>query len=240
MIFTKNLTFKNILKNITVSLPKGSMTMFIGKSGAGKTSLLKCLAQLYSNYGGDIHVRASDNFPYKSLKKLTAQERVHAVGFVFQQFNLFPHMTVLQNCVHPQIAALGITLDQAEKKAIYWLEALGLLAHQAVYPSQLSGGQQQRVAIARALVLEPKVLLFDEPSSALDPMGTKALAALLKDLNNKGVTIGLCSHDVSFIKELLDRVYLLEAGTVIDSYQKADGQLVIGSPIEMFLERQIC
>jgi ABC-type polar amino acid transport system ATPase subunit len=136
------------------------------------------------------------------------------------------------------VTVLGLTHEQAEQKANYWLDALGLSAQKDAYPSQLSGGQQQRVAIARALVLEPKVLLFDEPSSSLDPHGTKLLAALLKDLNKKGITIGLSSHDVSFVKELLDRVYLLDDGMVISAYQKTEGPLLSSSLIGNFLSEK--
>lgn len=234
MIFAKNLSLSTILKNVSISLPKGRITTLIGKSGAGKTSLLKCFAQLYHNYSGDIYVSIEGD-GLKSLRELTTQQRVQSVGFVFQQFNLFPHMTVIQNCVQPQVKALGVSLEQAEQRASSWLKILGLLEKKNAYPEQLSGGQQQRVAIARALSLEPKVILFDEPASALDPEGKKSLAVLLKTLNQEGVTIGLCSHDVSFIKELIDRVYLLDAGMIVDEYQINDGPLSIDSPIGKFL-----
>ncbi len=234
MITTKNvsLTIKNkaILQNVSISLPKGSITTFIGKSGAGKTSLLKCLAQLYQDYQGDIL------YENKPLNKLTNKQRAHGIGFVFQQYHLFPHMTVMQNCVQPQVTVLGLTAEQAQAKVTLWLEALGLIAHKNAYPQQLSGGQQQRVAIARALVLEPQVLLFDEPSSALDPQSTKELALLLKSLHKKGITIGLCSHDIPFIKDVLDKVYLLEGGMVIDYHQASDGILAPERPIAKFLE----
>ncbi len=236
MITTKNLSLtikgKTILNDISVSLPKGRVTSFIGKSGAGKTSLLKCLAHLYPLYNGDIIYHDTP------LKLLTAKQRLHAIGFVFQQFNLFPHMTVLQNCVQPQTTVLGVAFKFAEQQALDWLETLGLSPFKDTYPHQLSGGQQQRVAIARALALKPQVLLFDEPSSALDPEGTKSLATLLKDLNKQGITIGLCSHDVTFLNELLNRVYLIDNGTVIDLYDTTTGELPAESPIGNFLERR--
>lgn len=236
MITTKNLTLqlkhKTVLNNVSITLPQGAITAFIGQSGAGKTSLLKCLANLY-RYHGDVLYQGNP------LKKLTVQQRVHAVGFVFQQFHLFNHMSVLHNCVQPQVVALKIPWQRAEKKALAVLDSLGLLAHAQAYPHQLSGGQQQRVAIARALVLEPKVLLFDEPSSALDPQATKQLAQLLKDLNKKGVTVGLCSHDVAFIKDLSDCVYLVDGGKVVDEYHVVKGILLAESPIGNFLGKQV-
>jgi len=233
MITTKNvgltIKHKTIIDNASISLPKGSITAFIGKSGAGKTSLLKCIAQLYTNYSGDIAYQGV------SLKTLPPQQRVHAIGYVFQQFNLFPHLTVLENCIQPQLVN-GTSIAAAQKKADDLLDALDLAPFKKSYPSALSGGQQQRVAIARALALEPQVLLFDEPSSALDPQSTQALASLLKNLNQKGITIGFCSHDVSFIKNLLDRVYLLENGKIIDQYQATDSQMPpTSSPIGYFL-----
>lgn len=233
MISTKHLTLqlkhKPILNNISVSLPQGKITTFIGKSGAGKTSLLKCMANLHHGYQGDILYQG------RLIKTLTQSQRVQAVGFVFQQFNLFAHLTVLQNCVQPQVMALGASCEQAKKNANAQLDALGVAAYKNSYPSQLSGGQQQRVAIARALLLKPQVLLFDEPSSALDPQATKSLAQLLKDLSKTGITIGLCSHDVAFIKEFFDCVYLIEAGSVVDEYSQQCGPLLATSPIGQFL-----
>jgi ABC-type polar amino acid transport system ATPase subunit len=234
MITTKNLKLKiknkTILDNVSVTVPKGRITTFVGKSGAGKTSLLKCLAHLYHHYSGDILYQDT------SITTLTPQQHARTVGFVFQQLNLFPHLTVLQNCTQPQVMALKTPLPKAQEKSLTWLDALGLAEHKDAYPHQLSGGQQQRVAIARALALEPQVLLFDEPSSALDPQNTRDLATLLKDLNKTGITIGLCSHDVTFIKEMLDSVYLIDNGTVIDEHHRMMGTLSPSGPIGTFLD----
>lgn len=237
MITTKNLSLiiksgkKNlpILKDICVSLEKNKITTFIGSSGAGKTSLLKCLAHLHKSYSGDILYQDTP------VHTLTTKQRVQKIGFVFQQFNLFAHLTVLQNCVQPQTHILGISTEAALKKTGKLLESLGLAAYKNAYINQLSGGQQQRVAIARALALEPQILLFDEPSSALDPQSTKILASLLKDLLKTGITIGLCSHDVAFIKAIQDKIYLLDHGTVIDEHAISSGPLLPTSPIGLFL-----
>ena len=233
MITTKklNLTFKNkkILDNISIHLQQGKITTFIGKSGAGKTSLLKCLGQLFQFYSGEILYKD------KQIKSLSGQQRANTIGFVFQQFHLFPHLTVLQNCVQPQVVVLGLSQSIAEERTTTWLKSMGLLELKNAYPNKLSGGQQQRVAIVRALVLQPQVLLFDEPSSSLDPQSTRDLAELLKSLNKSGITIGLCSHDIAFIKTLMDKVYMLEDGMVIDEYCLQNGPLTLESRIGHFL-----
>lgn len=231
MITVKNLSLqlqgKPILNNVNVAITKGRITIFIGASGAGKTSLIKSVAQVYKHYVGDILLYGQD------AKQLSAQQRAQAMGVVFQHGYLFPHLTVLNNCVQPQVIN-GIAADVAHEHAFKQLEQLHIAHLASAYPGHLSGGQQQRVAIARALCLQPAVLLLDEPSSALDPHNTKLLATLLKNLNEAGVTIALCSHDVLLVKELLDRVYLLENGAVVE---EADfhAQLPIGKQITAFL-----
>jgi ABC-type polar amino acid transport system ATPase subunit len=219
-----------VLKNVSFTVERGRITSFIGKSGAGKTSLLKCIAQLVTFYKGKIL------FKGKPLKSLTLRERASCVGFVFQQFNLFPHMTVLENCMHPLFAVFKMTKVQAEEKAREVLKQLAMENFCSAHPSQLSGGQQQRVAIARALCLNPEVLLFDEPTSALDPESTKSLQRLLHNLCEKGITIVLSSHDMPFIKSVLDRVYFLENGQIVDDFDaKKDISLTKGKIVD-FLE----
>jgi ABC-type polar amino acid transport system ATPase subunit len=233
MIITKQLSLtlnkKNILHDVSISLSRGRITTFVGPSGSGKTSLLKCLANVYSHYTGTITSNG------KTLAELAPQERAQTVGFVFQQFNLFPHLTVLENCVQPRMVVLKTPRLVAEQHAINILTKLDLAHIQDRHPFQLSGGQQQRVAIARALMLEPKVLLMDEPSSALDPHNTQQLGMLLKQLNLEGLTIGLCSHDSAFISTLIDQVYLIENGTIIETYESTHGPMphTIGSFLRM-------
>ena len=200
-----------ILDNVTFKILDGRISCFIGKSGAGKTSLLKAVGGLYP-YEGSILLDG------KELKSLSVQERGQLLGFVFQQFNLFPHMTVLENCTHPLKNLHLLTEEEAYRKAHEKLKLLGIddLAHR--YPSQLSGGQQQRVAIARALTLSPRLLLFDEPTSALDPESSVALQLILKSLVAQGITIAFSSHDMSFVRGLIDVAYFLERGKIVETY----------------------
>lgn len=225
MIKTENVTLqlqkKVVLHEVTIAMVTGHITAFIGASGAGKTSLLKCLAGVSGPYTGTI------TYAGQELHQLTAQQRAHTVGLVFQQCNLFSHMDVVHNCVHPQIIGGG-TVEAAHHKALVMLEKFGVAALAHAYPHQLSGGQQQRVAIARALCLEPQVLLLDEPSAALDPQNTQALAGILRQLQAAGVTIGLCSHDVAFIKQVLDHVYYLEHGQVVEQAVYSNAQPLQG------------
>ena len=214
MVTVKNLSFKKdkqtILENITLKALKGKITMLIGKSGAGKTTLLKCIANLIGTYAGEILLEN------KNPRVYTVQENATLVGFVFQEFNLFPTMTVLQNCIDPLLIR-GIAKQQAKETALCYLEQLGMQELVDRYPSQLSGGQKQRVALARALVLEPKVLLFDEPTSALDPENTQGLAEILKNLAENGKTIIISSQDMSFVQLTADQICKMESGKIIET-----------------------
>lgn len=203
---------KTILDDISLSLAPGSLHCFIGPSGAGKTSLLRCMGSLYPQHAGSIEYYGN------SLKTMDPLMRAQMVGFIFQQFNLFPHMTVLGNCTHPLIHVFKVPKEEAQHQALQLLASMGIeqLANQ--YPNQLSGGQQQRVAIARALCPNPKVLICDEPTSSLDPENCGTLIALFKDLTEKGVTIIISSHDISFIKALNSSVYYIRKGKCLESY----------------------
>ena len=207
-----------VLKGVDFVIEKGRITSFIGKSGAGKTSLLKCIAHLIDFYEGSI------SFKGKALKTISAQERVTHVGYVFQQFNLFPHMTVLKNCMHPLQTVLVMAADKAEALAREKLALVDMSAYINAYSHQLSGGQQQRVAIARALCLNPEVLLLDEPTSALDPQSTAALCKVLLDLRDAGITIALSSHDMPFVKKILDKVYFVHEGSISDTFDRKKEQ----------------
>lgn len=226
MIIGKNITCKykreSVLKHISFSLEKGRITTFMGKSGAGKTTLLRCIANLHTNYEGVI------TFEKQDLKKLTPLERATNLGYVFQQFHLFPHFTALQNCTY----ALK---DDAEEIAIQTLNLLGMSSYIHAFPSQLSGGQQQRVAIARALVLRPKILLLDEPTSALDPESKKSLESLLLDLRAQGITLALSSHDMSFIRKVMDRIYYLEGGSLVEEWDSQQEDLSSKEKIWQFI-----
>jgi ABC-type polar amino acid transport system ATPase subunit len=217
------------LKDVSFELKPGRITTFMGQSGAGKTTLLKCIANLHADYEGQI------TFNGKDLKSLIPAERASTIGFVLQQFHLFPHLSVLHNCTYALTQAIGMSKHDAEERASELLGLLGMQAFIHSAPSQLSGGQQQRVAIARALSLHPEVLLLDEPTSALDPDSKKSLETLLLDLNARGITIALSSHDMPFIKKIMDDVYFMENGCIIEEWdRKADNQPST-SKIQLFL-----
>lgn len=217
-----SLTYENngnnniVLDNISFAIPSNRITSFIGKSGAGKTTLLRCIAGLQENYTGNIAWDGTD------LKSMSAQQRTSITEFVFQNFNLFPTLTALENCMQPLMVVKKHSRDAAYKKAMVVLGELGMAAYQDAYATQLSGGQQQRVAIARALCLDPKVLLLDEPTSALDPENTMLLVGMLKKLCETGVSIALSSQDMSFVRLVGDKIILIENGQANEDMTKID------------------
>lgn len=199
-----------VLKQVSFELQQGRITAFIGKSGAGKTTLLKCIANLHACYEGIITCGSCD------LKNLSSLERSTTIGFVLQQFHLFPHFTVLQNCTFALHEIVKLQADEAKRRSIETLALLGMLPFINACPAQLSGGQQQRVAIARALVMRPKILLLDEPTSALDPDSKKSLADVLFDLHAQGLTLAISSHDMPFIRKIMDHIYYLDEGRIAE------------------------
>jgi polar amino acid transport system ATP-binding protein len=229
LVHRKNKKHETVLNKVSFRLEKGRITSFIGPSGAGKTSLLKCIANLHTHYAGDI------NFYGKDTKKLQPIARAGHIGFVLQQFALFPHLTVLQNCTHPLIVIKKMSLEEAEFQAWIILQSLKMTEYQDAYPLKLSGGQQQRAAIARALVLEPEVLLLDEPTSALDPDSKAFLEAILQELIQKGLTVGLSSHDMPFIRRIMDRIYFMEQGSIVEEYDQRHNNLLEKKKIGRFL-----
>ena len=226
-------TQRVVLNGIDFTIPKGRITAFIGRSGAGKTSLLRCCAHLTTGYQGTITLQG------KPLAAYTDRARIHTVGFVFQRFNLFPHMTVLQNCTAPVLYEGTIGEKEANKKAHELLILVGMDEFANRLPHQLSGGQQQRVAIARALMLNPRVLLFDEPTSALDPESTGMLGDVLHTLVEQGITIAYASHDMQFIAATRDRVYLLENGKVAEFFDQQEHQISDTPQIQAFLSSEV-
>lgn len=214
-----------LLKQLNFHVKKGRITTFMGKSGAGKTTLLKCMAGLHRNYEGNITCNGHD------LKTLPPVERAKTLGFVLQQFHLFPHLNVLQNCTY----AIG---KENEEKAVEILDFLEMRPFIKAWPSQLSGGQQQRVAIARALVLQPKVLILDEPTSALDPESKKKLESILRDLRALGITLILSSHDMPFIQKVQDIIYFMENGELVEEWDRHEEDLASKKKIKQFLEEK--
>lgn len=223
MLVIKNLSLQYALQgpkqlvNISCMLAPRVITTFIGKSGAGKTSLLRCLVNVQKGYSGTV---AWDGV---SLAAMAESERAAIIGFVFQQGNLFPQLTVLGNCVQPLMVVKKMTREVATEKALAYLARLGMVTFKDAYPAQLSGGQQQRVAIARALCLEPKVLVLDEPTSALDPENSRILLGVLEELKKRGVAVVVSSQDMPFVRAIFDRVYLLDRARVVAQYARSQG-----------------
>jgi ABC-type polar amino acid transport system ATPase subunit len=217
MIIIKNLISKDlknnssepILGDVSCKIPARKITTFVGKSGAGKTTLLRCIGGLQEIASGSIIINGVD------VVTLSAQERARRVGFVFQDFNLFPHLTALENCVQPLMLTGAVTYENAAKKVTQLFEKFDIVPCQSAYPRQLSGGQKQRVAIVRALCLEPQVLLLDEPTSALDLNNTMILVKLLKQLCADGITVVLVSQDSAFVELIKDVVYEVVDGRVV-------------------------
>lgn len=215
MIEIKNLMKKYgkniVLKDITESVNKGQVICVIGPSGSGKSTFLRCLNVLEKPNSGKILFEGKDltNISEKELCALREK-----MGMVFQSFNLFPNMTVLENIKVAPMRVKGIVEDEAEKKAKQLLEKVGLSDRENQYPASLSGGQQQRVAIARALAMDPEVMLFDEPTSALDPEMVGEVLKVMRDLADSGMTMVVVTHEMGFAKEVADEVWFMSDGYI--------------------------
>jgi general L-amino acid transport system ATP-binding protein len=208
----------HVLRDIQLSVAKGERIVICGPSGSGKSTLIRCINALEEFQEGEICVDGIDLGP--SLKHVDEVRR--EVGMVFQSFNLFPHLTVLENCTLAPIWVRNIPQKEAEASAMKFLERVKI-PHQAhKYPGQMSGGQQQRVAIARALTMNPKVMLFDEPTSALDPEMVKEVLDTMVDLANEGMTMLVVTHEMGFAKEVANRVVFMDAGQIIESNTPAE------------------
>lgn len=199
-----------VLKGIDLQIYKGEVVALIGASGSGKSTLLRCINRLETVTSGNVIV---DNIKLDNSVKNISKVR-QEVGMVFQQFNLFPHMTVLENVTVSPIQVLNKGKAEAEMEAIKLLEKVGLKDKKDVYPKKLSGGQQQRVAIARALAMNPKIMLFDEPTSALDPELVGEVLQVMKQLALEGMTMVVVTHEMGFAKEVADRVIFMADGVI--------------------------
>ncbi len=202
----------DVLKGIDTEIKKGEVVCIIGPSGSGKSTFLRCLNLLEEPTGGKIFFDNVDITDPKTNINLHRQK----MGMVFQQFNLFPHMTVLKNMTISPIKLLGITKAEAEERAMKLLERVGLADRADAYPSQLSGGQKQRVAIVRALCMQPEVMLFDEPTSALDPEMVGEVLDVMKQLANEGMTMAVVTHEMGFAREVADRVFFIDEGIIME------------------------
>ena len=201
------------LKNVSLEVNKGDIISLIGPSGSGKSTLLRCIHGLEHVDSGKIYMDDEWMNP-DDEKKFRAQR--NRMGFVFQHFNLFPNMSVLQNCKLAQVEVLKKTDEEAEKTALEYLDKVGLLEKKDAYPNNLSGGQKQRVAIARALCMNPDIMLFDEPTSALDPEMIKEVLEVMKDLGKQGMTMVVVTHEMGFARKVGTRVVFLDQGEIIE------------------------
>ncbi|MBQ2136235.1 MAG: amino acid ABC transporter ATP-binding protein [Clostridia bacterium] len=201
-----------VLKGITTDIKKGEVVVVIGPSGSGKSTFLRTLNLLEEPTGGKIYFEGTDITDPQVNINLHRQK----MGMVFQQFNLFPHMTVLKNMTIGPIKLQGISKKEAEKRALALLERVGLADRADAYPSQLSGGQKQRVAIVRALCMQPEVMLFDEPTSALDPEMVGEVLDVMKSLANEGMTMVVVTHEMGFAREVADRVIFIDEGIIME------------------------
>lgn len=203
-----------VLKDINFTVAPGEKVVIIGPSGGGKSTLLRCLTQLESDFSGTVTFNGQD---LTKLKPAELQAIRQQMGFVFQQFNLFPHMTVLENLTFAPKKLKLAPETEITAQAKQLLATVGLAEKADAYPQSLSGGQQQRVAIARALAMKPQVLLFDEPTSALDPEMVGEVLAVMKKLAAEGMTMIIVTHEMAFAKDVADQVLFMDQGTIADS-----------------------
>jgi glutamate/aspartate transport system ATP-binding protein len=207
-----------VLADCTTEVSKGEVVVVCGPSGSGKSTLIKTVNGLEPFEKGEIRVDGTSvGDPKTNLPKLRAR-----IGMVFQNFELFPHMTVTQNLTLGQVKVLGRGQDEAQQRGLKLLDRVGLLAHKDKYPGQLSGGQQQRVAIARALSMDPIAMLFDEPTSALDPEMINEVLDVMVDLAKEGMTMMVVTHEMGFARKVAHRVIFMDAGRIVEDADKKD------------------
>jgi polar amino acid transport system ATP-binding protein len=220
---TKHYGNVQVLKGVNLQVKRGEVTCLIGPSGSGKSTLLRCINHLEKHDTGELLVdgelvgyQLRGDRLYERKANEICQNRSE-IGMVFQRFNLFSHLTVLDNITIGMMRVKGVGQEPAKVKARELLLRVGLENKENSYPSQLSGGQQQRVAIARALAMEPKLMLFDEPTSALDPELVGEVLDVMRDLANSGMTMIVVTHEMGFAREVADSVYFLDQGVIEES-----------------------
>ena len=227
----KSFGANQVLKDISFELNAGEVLSIIGPSGSGKSTLLRCITQLETIDGGEVQVDGLDlvvpgsNPPKYSPAKVLREIRL-STGLVFQNFNLFPHLSVLQNLTIAPVRVLDISRKEARERGRSLLKQMGLEGKERAYPCELSGGQQQRVSIARALALNPKVLFFDEPTSALDPELTGEILKVIKHLAEQKMTMVIVTHEMAFARDVADKVIFMDGGVIVEQ----------GSPEHVFRE----
>ncbi len=209
----KNFGELHVLKEVSLEVDQGEVISIIGPSGSGKSTLLRCLIGLEEIDAGEIEI--------EGLSVRTSREGYRKMGMVFQGFNLFPHKTVLGNIIEAPLIVRKKTKKQAVKLAEELLLKVGLQDKKDAYPAQLSGGQKQRVAIARALAMQPDIMLFDEPTSSLDPELVGEVLAVIKELVREKITMLIVTHEMGFAREVSDRVLFMDQGEVIEDSSPA-------------------
>jgi ABC-type polar amino acid transport system ATPase subunit len=212
-----------VLDGVSLSVARGEVIVIAGPSGSGKSTMLRCVNGLETIDAGEVRFDGRPVKPGKGLSDLRAQ-----IGFVFQQFHLFPHMTVLDNITLAPVKVKGIGGEQARTTAHELLTRVGIAEKADQYPADLSGGQQQRVAIARALAMDPKLMLFDEPTSALDPEMIREVLDVMRDLARDGMTMLVVTHEMGFAREVCDRLVFIDGGQIVEE----------GPPAEFFANAQ--
>jgi ABC-type polar amino acid transport system ATPase subunit len=212
-----------VLAGVDLSVARGEVIVIAGPSGSGKSTMLRCVNGLETADRGEITFDGRPVKPGKGLSALRAE-----IGFVFQQFHLFPHMSVLDNIVLAPIKVKGIAREAALSRGRELLERVGIAEKAEQYPAELSGGQQQRVAIARALAMDPKLMLFDEPTSALDPEMIREVLDVMRDLAREGMTMLVVTHEMGFAREVCDRLVFIDGGLIVEE----------GPPAEFFANAQ--
>ena len=209
----------HVLKNINLSVDEGEILCVIGPSGSGKSTLIRCINNLEDYDSGEITVNNSVVRDGKGIKEIRKE-----VGMVFQSFNLYPHLTILENATLAPIRVIGLSQAEAKKIANNFLAKVGVGDQVKKFPYQLSGGQQQRVAIARALAMQPKILLFDEPTSSLDPEMVSEVLDVIKNLAKTGVTMIIATHEMGFARSVADKIIFMDNGNIIEE----------GNPVQIF------
>ncbi|GMA63427.1 amino acid ABC transporter ATP-binding protein [Alicyclobacillus fastidiosus] len=202
----------NVLKDVSLEIEKGEVVALIGPSGSGKSTLLRCLNLLEVPTEGHVYIDGTD-ITAKGTNVVKIRENM---GMVFQHFNLFPHMTVMENMIYAPTKVKGLDKGTAKQEAVRLLSQVGLAQKADAYPATLSGGQKQRVAIARALAMKPEIMLFDEPTSALDPEMVKEVLQVIQDLAHTGITMVIVTHEMGFARNVADRICFLDGGSLVE------------------------
>jgi polar amino acid transport system ATP-binding protein len=236
-----------VLTNINLDVERGEVVCVIGPSGSGKSTLLSCVNFLEPYDSGEVLIdgelvgyRRNGSGKLVPVSERQLNKTRQHIGIVFQQFNLFPHMTALQNVIEAPIQVSGVPKEKAIERGRALLAKVGLSEKQNSYPSQLSGGQQQRVAIARSLAMEPKVMLLDEVTSALDPELVGEVLAVMQSLARDGLTMLVVTHEMGFAREVSDRIVFMDAGEIVQQGRPEDIFGVAQAPrLKSFLARYL-